>query len=93
MIDLKQCIVFDSPEEAHEPFAQIGLRLPADHLLDENNRGDMLQFSILNGGRHLWQRWFSQQTLYVQGEQGEKMRVRVAAFPTDRQGHGYIEFV
>ena len=55
--------------------------------------GAMRSFRVLQGGPTLWQYWQVQRLFTVSAEDGQMREARVAAYPAEEDGFGFIEFL
>lgn len=59
-----------------------------------NNGKRTFKFTIVSGGRYLWQQWMDNGDLFMSLSAAEAYRIRLSAFPSDpRRGHGYVELI
>ena len=55
--------------------------------------GAMRSFRVLKGGPTLWEYWQVQRNFTVTAEDGQTREARVAAYPAEEDGFGFIEFL
>ncbi len=55
--------------------------------------GAMRSFRVLQGADGLWDFWQLQDPFVVMAEDGKSARARVAAYPAEENGFGFIEFL
>ncbi len=55
--------------------------------------GAMRSFRVLNGEGDLWDHWQIQTTFVVTSEDGRTSEAKVAAYPAEANGFGFIEFI
>jgi hypothetical protein len=57
------------------------------------NSGAMRSFRVLQGATTLWDHWEGQQSFTLSDEEGNASEARIAAYPAEESGFGFIEFV
>ena len=74
-----------------EQFARIAIK--TDQILS-GDTSRAFRFTIIEGGRQLWQQWFDHKPIYVDYEGSATFEAQIAAFPTNpRTDYGYIRLV
>ena len=55
--------------------------------------GAMRSFRVLHGETDLWDHWQIQSTFVITSEDGRTSEAKVAAYPAEKNGFGFIEFI
>lgn len=81
-------------DERSKPIARIalnGYNIRAGGALGRS--GAMRSFRVLDGAPTLWDHWQGQRSFTLSDEEGNASEARIAAYPAEDNGFGFVEFV